>query len=73
MTNPQIDPRHRPLRGVRAIAQYLGGQDEQITLRQIRRGMIDATRDGRVFVTTPARIDRSPLIVGRSPSAETQG
>jgi hypothetical protein len=73
MTNPQIGPRHRPLRGVRAIAQYLGGQDDQIALRQIRRGMIDAICDGRVFVTTPARIDRSPVIVGRSSSAETHG
>jgi hypothetical protein len=66
MTNLRIDPRHRPLRGVRAIAQYLDGQDEQITLRQIRRGMIDASLDGRMYVSTPARIDASPLIIGRS-------
>ena len=60
---------YRPLRGVRAIARYLNDQDEQITLRQIRRGMIDATLDGRMYVSTPARIDASPLIVGHSPSA----
>jgi hypothetical protein len=27
--------------------------------------MIDVTRDGNVFVTTPARVDASPLISGR--------
>jgi hypothetical protein len=66
MTNPQIDPRHRPLRGVRAIAQYLGGQDEQIALRQIRRGLIDATprRQGLRDCASPNRpvaADRRPL------------
>jgi hypothetical protein len=71
MTSLQIDPRHRPLRGVRAISRYLDNQDEQITLRQIHRGMIDATLDGRMYVSTPARIDNSPVIVGRRPSAET--
>jgi hypothetical protein len=69
MTILQIDPRHRPLRGVRAIAQYLGGQDEQLTLRQIQRGLIDADKDRRVYTSTPARIDASPLIVSRGTAA----
>ena len=68
MTDPKIDPRHRPLRGLRAISQYLG-QDEQLTRRQFHRGLIDATYDGKVLTSTPARIDGSPLIVGRSPLA----
>jgi hypothetical protein len=68
MTSLTIDPRNRPLRGVRAIAEYLG-QDRQLTLRQLHRGSIDADRDGKLFVSTPARIDASPLIVGRSPTA----
>jgi hypothetical protein len=71
MTTLEIDPRHRPLRGIRAIAQYLGGQDPQLTRRQICRGLIDADRDGKLFVSTPARIDASPLIVGRSLNAAT--
>jgi hypothetical protein len=66
MTILQIDPRHRPLRGARAIARYLGGQDEQLTLRQLQRGLIDAHKDGRLYVSTPARVDRSPLIVGKA-------
>jgi hypothetical protein len=67
MTSLTIDPRNRPLRGIRAIAEYLG-QDPQLTRRQLLRGSIDADRDGKLFVTTPARVDASPLIVGRSPS-----
>jgi hypothetical protein len=66
MTALQIDPRYRPLLGARAIAQYLGGQDEQLTLRQLQRGLIDAHKDGRLYVSTPARVDRSPLIVGKA-------
>ena len=30
MTTLEIDPRHRPLRGIGAIAQYLGGQDPEL-------------------------------------------
>jgi hypothetical protein len=68
MTMLKIDPRNRPLRGIRAIAEYLG-QDHQLTRRQLVRGMIDADRDGKLFVTTPVRVDNSPLIVGRASSA----
>jgi hypothetical protein len=67
MTAPKIDPRHRPLRGLRAISQYLD-QDEQLTRRQVHRGLIDADLDGKVYVTTPVRVDRSPLIAGRKPA-----
>jgi hypothetical protein len=67
MTTLTIDQRYRPLRGIKAIAEYLG-QDTQVTRRQLLRGTIDADRDGKLFVTTPARVDASPLIVGRSPS-----
>jgi hypothetical protein len=35
----------------------------------LHRGSIDADRDGKLFVSTPARIDASPLIIGRSPTA----
>lgn len=67
MTAPQIDPRHRPLRGVDPIAHYVG-LPYQITLRAIQRGLIDADKDGKLYTSTPARIDQSPLIVGRSPA-----
>jgi hypothetical protein len=42
-----IDPRHRPLRGARAISEYLQ-QDYQLTQRQLQRGSIDADRDGKL-------------------------
>jgi hypothetical protein len=64
MSALEIDPRHRPLRGVLAIAAYLGGQNERLTQRQIHAGLIDATRVGKMFISTPARIDNSPLITG---------
>jgi len=67
MTTPQIDPRHRPLRGIGPIADYIG-LPYQITLRAIHRGLIDADKDGKIHTSTPARIDASPLIVGRSPA-----
>jgi hypothetical protein len=67
MTTPQIDLRHRPLRGLDAIAAYLGGQHREMTRRQIRRGMLDVSFDGKVATSTPDRIDRSPLITGAPP------
>jgi hypothetical protein len=65
-----IDPRHKPLRG-RAIAQYLG-QPYQITLRWLQAGLIDADQFGRVYSTTPARIDASPVIVGRAKASSEE-
>jgi hypothetical protein len=63
----QIDPRHRPLRGLSAISKYLNDQHPELTRRQIARGMVDASFDGKVAISTPARIDNSPLITGAPP------
>jgi hypothetical protein len=63
----QIDPRHRPLRGVVAISEYLGSQQNELTRRQIRRGMLDVSYDGATIVSSPARLDASPLITGAAP------
>ena len=67
MTNSLIDARHRPLRGLHAISAYLGGQHRELTRRQIRRGMLDVTFDGKVATSTPDRLDKSPLITGAPP------
>jgi hypothetical protein len=64
-----IDPRHRPLRGAQAIADYLG-QDRQITLRMLKRGTIDADRDGKVWISTPVRVDAS--FAGRPHAASSE-
>jgi hypothetical protein len=67
MMTDRIDPRYRPLRGLDAIAAYLGGQHRELTRRQIRRGMLDVSFDGKVATSTPERLDRSPLITGAPP------
>jgi hypothetical protein len=63
----QIDPRHRPLRGLDLISAYLGGQHPELTRRQIARGMLDVSFDGKVATSTPDRLDKSPLITGAPP------
>jgi hypothetical protein len=63
----QIDPRHRPLRGLDLISAYLGGQHPELTRRQIARGMLDVTFDGKVAISTPHRLNQSPLITGAAP------
>jgi hypothetical protein len=68
MTTVKIDPRHQPIRGREIPAYY--GIPYQISLRAIRRGLIDADKDGRVYVSTPHRLDNSPLIVGRKAGAQ---
>lgn len=67
MTSSVIDPRHRPLRGLAAITAYLGNQHRELTRRQIGRGMLDVSFDGKVATSTPDRLDKSPLITGAPP------
>jgi hypothetical protein len=67
MTTLQLDLRHRPLRGIDAVSQYLGGQHYEMTRRQIRRGMLDVSYDGAIVTSTPERLDKSPLITGAPP------
>jgi hypothetical protein len=64
-TVPKIDPRNKPLRGVAAIANYIG-EGEQITRRMLVKGLIDADRDGKIWISTPARIDASFAGAGRA-------
>lgn len=58
MSHAEIDPDHKLLRGIRAIAEHIG-QSPQITRRMILRRTIDADQDGKVYFTTPARIKAS--------------
>ena len=68
MPAPKIDPLDVPLRRVRPIAQFIK-EGEQITLRLLRKGLIDASKDGKVWTTTPRRILASPYITGRTSTA----
>jgi hypothetical protein len=69
----QIDPRHTPMRGLLAIdAHYGDGGGIELRRRQIRSGLIDVSYDGTIIITTPFRLDNSPLITGATVFARTR-